>query len=92
MLAAPAEREVLVRYPIRGIFGCWASADEQSAKGVALSRIADMRLRSADFRLTSKESIRTRSIVLLLTSKFEIRNPKLFDHSIRSRQDIGRNC
>src|SRR5436190_13456575 len=38
MLAAPAEREVLVRYPIRGTFvGCCASADRAVVRRIVAS-------------------------------------------------------
>jgi hypothetical protein len=48
-------------------------------------------LRNADFRLIAKESIKTRFIIVLPNPKFEIRNPKLLNYSIRSRQHIRRN-
>src|SRR6476620_11792894 len=63
----------------------------QSAKGTAADRIADLRLRNADLNLTAKRATKTRSIVPSIP-KFEIRNPKLFDHFIRSRQHIRRYC
>src|SRR4029453_19597471 len=59
--------------PTLGIFDCCcAMAGEQSARSMAPSRIADLRLQSADFRLMSKQSIETRSIVFTPQSK--IRN------------------
>ena len=39
----------------------------------------------------STESIRTCSIVFPFNPKFEIRNPKSFDHLVRPRQHVGRN-
>src|SRR5437867_901023 len=84
--------EATVKNPIRGtLVGCCALADEQSAKSRAPSKIANLRLRNADLKLISKESIKPRSMVVPLNPQFEIRNPKSFDHFIRSRQHLLRN-
>jgi hypothetical protein len=73
MRAAMTARDVPVKYPIRGIFaGCCAAADRQSAKNMAHSRIADLRLRNADLNLIWKESINPRSIVGAPNPKFKI--------------------
>jgi hypothetical protein len=57
---------------------------------MAHSEIANLRLRSADLELISKESIRIRSIVVSLDPKFEIRNPNLSNYFVGSGQDIRR--
>ena len=51
-------------------------------------RIADLRLRTADLDLISKASINRRSIIVSLNPKFEIRNPKLLNDSIRPREHV----
>jgi hypothetical protein len=61
-------------------------AGEQSAKSMAPRRIGDLRLRIANFRLTSKESIQIRFVAFPFNPKFEIRNPKLSNHLVRPVQ------
>jgi hypothetical protein len=78
-----AEGELPIRNPIRGILpGCCASAGTQSARSIAQSRIANLKLRGADFRLISRHSIK---IVVPPNPKFEIHNRKLLDDLVRSR-------
>jgi hypothetical protein len=62
-----------------------------SAKGKGLNRIANLKLRNADLNLVLKDPIKTRSIIVSLNPKFEIRNPKLFNDFICSRQHIRGN-
>jgi len=50
-----------------------------------------LRLRTADLDLISKASINRRSIIVSLNPKFEIRNPKLLNDSIRPREHVGRD-
>jgi hypothetical protein len=47
-----------------------------SAKGKGPAKIADLKLRTADFEVTSTEPIRACSMILFLNPKFAIRNPK----------------
>jgi hypothetical protein len=56
---------------------CCASTEPQSAKSMAPNRIADLRLRSADFKLMPEpDPIQIPSIVLLLNPKSAIGNRK----------------
>src|SRR4029453_16235660 len=73
------------------MFCACASADMQSAKSMAPSKIANLRIRNAGLKLISKESIQPRPMVVPLNPQFGIRNPKSLDHPIRPRQHVGWN-
>jgi len=74
---------VFTRNPIRGtFFGCCAWAETQSAKSEALTRIADLQFRIADFNFGLwREAIQIGAVFFLGIINFAIRNTK-FEISI----------